>query len=410
MQGRAAPKRVGCGWSSGARQSRVIEANLLRVAAELPVEPVGSRPERMPDGSIAADDHRVLQQLVRVLEHAMKKSDDEELRLIAKTYTASYPNAQQAIAHLFTQRLPPRQLIAALKAVVAPAPAPPEPTYQAGGAEDRVRVFREACERADRGKRGRVPLTFVRHAVDVAGLLAPRDEVEDLLRAHMDGIGETVNYLQMLPQLKHCEGLADKRQMKAAKERAAQRERPPLIINMPGGGSVVGGGGQRGSGGRAAQGGGPSPTEPTKPMSQQRPVPPEELKAQLRKQVGRLGHACEAECRRQGAGKPQGADALGMYELKRLCREHLPLIEPRAVNDVLRHCKRDAIGDVRPDEFVRLLTTALGLWDKDEQARWADREREGRRADEAQKLFQMMDLDGNGQIDANEFLDYQRRR
>ena len=108
MQGRAAPKRVGCGWSSGARQSRVIEANLLRVAAELPVEPVGSRPERMPDGSIAADDHRVLQQLVRVLEHAMKKSDDEELRLIAKTYTASYPNAQAAIAHLFTQRLPPR--------------------------------------------------------------------------------------------------------------------------------------------------------------------------------------------------------------------------------------------------------------------------------------------------------------
>ena len=84
----------------------MIEANLLRVAAELPVEPVGSRPERMPDGSIAADDHRVLQQLVRVLEHAMKKSDDEELRLIAKTYTASYPNAQQAIAHLFTQRLP----------------------------------------------------------------------------------------------------------------------------------------------------------------------------------------------------------------------------------------------------------------------------------------------------------------
>ena len=60
-------------------------------------------------------------------------------------------------------------------------------------------------------------------------------------------------------------------------------------------------------------------------------MPPEELKAQLRKQVGRLGHACEAECRRQGAGKPQGADALGMYELKRLCREHLPLIEPRAV-------------------------------------------------------------------------------
>ena len=145
-------------------------------------------------------------------------------------------------------------------------------------------------------------------------------------------------------------------------------------------------------------------------MSQQRPVPPEELKAQLRKQVGRLGHACEAECRRQGAGKPQGADALGMYELKRLCREHLPLIEPRAVNDVLRHCKRDAIGDVRPDEFVRLLTTALGLWDKDEQRAWADREREGRRADEAQKLFQMMDLDGNGQIDASEFLDYQRRR
>ena len=46
-----------------------------------------------------------------------------------------------------------------------------------------------------------------------------------------------------------------------------------------------GGGGQRGSGGRAAQGGGPSPTEPAKPMSQQRPVPPEELKAQLRKQV-----------------------------------------------------------------------------------------------------------------------------
>ena len=40
----------------------MIEANLLRVAAELPVEPVGSRPERMPDGSIAADDHRVLQQ------------------------------------------------------------------------------------------------------------------------------------------------------------------------------------------------------------------------------------------------------------------------------------------------------------------------------------------------------------
>ena len=45
----------------------------------------------------------------------------------------------------------------------------------------RVRVFREACERADRGKRGRVPLTFVRHAVDVAGLLAPRDEVEGML-------------------------------------------------------------------------------------------------------------------------------------------------------------------------------------------------------------------------------------
>ena len=64
-------------------------------------------------------------ELVRVLEHAMKKSDDEELRLIAKTYTASYPNAQAAIAHLFTQRLPPRQLIAALKAVVAPAPPPP---------------------------------------------------------------------------------------------------------------------------------------------------------------------------------------------------------------------------------------------------------------------------------------------
>ena len=41
---------------------------------------------------------------------------------------------------------------------------------------------------------------------------------------------------------------------------------------------------------------------------------------------------------------------------------HLSLIEPRAVNDVLRHCKRDALGDVRPDEFVRLLTTALGLW------------------------------------------------
>ena len=65
---------------------------------------------------------------------------------------------------------------------------------------------------------------------------------------------------------------------------------------------------------------------------------------------------------------------------------------------------------MRPDEFVRLLTTALGLWDKDEQRAWADREREGRRADEAQKLFQMMDLDGNGQIDASEFLDYQRRR
>ena len=74
MQGRAAPKRVGCGWSSGARQSRVIEANLLRVAAELPIEPVGSRPERMPDGSIAADDHRVLQQLVRVLEHGGRRA------------------------------------------------------------------------------------------------------------------------------------------------------------------------------------------------------------------------------------------------------------------------------------------------------------------------------------------------
>ena len=163
----------------------------------------------------------------------MKKSDDEDLRLIAKTATSVLPECAGGDRAPLHARLPPRQLIAALKAVVAPAPAPPEPTYLAGGAEDRVRVFREACERADRGKRGRVPLTFVRHAVDVAGLLAPRDEVEDLLRAHMDGIGETVNYLQMLPQLKHCEGLADKRQMKAAKERAAQRERPPLIINMP---------------------------------------------------------------------------------------------------------------------------------------------------------------------------------
>ena len=65
-----------------------------------------------------------------------------------------------------------------------------------------------------------MPLTFVRRRRR-RRVPALRDEVEDLLRAHMDGIGETANYLQMLPQLKHCEGLADKRQMKAAKERRA---------------------------------------------------------------------------------------------------------------------------------------------------------------------------------------------
>ena len=56
-----------------------------------------------------------------------------------------------------------------------------------------------------------------------------------------------------------------------------------------------------------------------------------------------------------------------------------------------------------------MLTTALGLWDKDEQRAWADREQKGA-APTRRKLFNMMDLDGNIEIDANEFLDYQRRR
>ena len=84
-------------------------------------------------------------------------------------------------------------------------------------------------------------------------------------------------------------------------------------------------------------------------MSQQRPVPPEELKAQLRKQVAARPRArpVPPPGRRQTAGRRRARHV----RLKRLYREHLPLIEPRAVNDVLRHCKRDAIGDVRPDEF-----------------------------------------------------------
>ena len=80
------------------------------------------------------------------------------------------------------------------------------------------------------------------------------------------------------------------------------------------------------------------------------------LAAQLSRQMQRLARACGA------AARARRAERIGQFELKRLCREHLPALPPTAnalVNGVLRSCTRDELGDVNPDEFLRHLASHL---------------------------------------------------
>ena len=342
--------------------------------------PQAEQPAQPQPQGLDEEGREAVRRLCAVLRR--KRTDAPELEAVVAQYTSGLPAAAAAVREVLARPLNPAQRLEALQALTIEVPAAPAAPAAArrrgfgggafGGETDdadalaeaeeaaaaRVRAMVESCEGADRARVGRVPLSIARFAIRSAGLHCEGSAaLEQLIESLEHVASQAIDFRRLEAALLPLEKttVAEEMARRAAEEgEAAQRRRQlealedQLHRHMQkrlggGGGGGVGGGGGGGGGEGGGGGGGADGGRGA-------------LAAQLSRQMQRLARACGA------AARARRAERIGQFELKRLCREHLPALPPTAnalINGVLRSCTRDELGDVNPDEFLRHLTSHL---------------------------------------------------